>query len=472
MQITESVKKVNSENAYIKTGPQPGFYKLERKEIIGYSLVDLAMNLVFQSILMFITFYYTDVYGLSAVQVSVMFLLSRFWDALNDPMMGALAERLNPKKGKYKPYILWGAIPYALMAILAFTVPDLGDIGKLIWAYLTYNLLNMAFTFIIQPYTALTTVMTADPNERTKLNSVRMTFAQSGGVIVALFIPYLTGFFGKNDLATGYQITVILLSIITAAILIYSYTTIKERIKSTSHLDPVKIKDIFIQLGTNRPSVVLFLLFVGVYGFNTIGSASGIYYMTYNAERFDLVGIFSLMNVLPSVIAVPFVPLLVRMIKKKNTVALGLLIAAIGSAMIYIIPVTEIALLMTAKGVASFGYGILMGILWSIIPDAVEYAEYNTGKRYPAVVYTTIGLGLKVAMTVGGVIPTWVLATVGYVPNATQSVDALNGILLIASVLPAAICVVTLIIFMLFYNLTEEKVEKIMSELAIRNQSQ
>lgn len=140
--------------------------------------------------------------------------------------------------------------------------------------------------------------------------------------------------------------------------------------------------------------------------------------------------------------------------------------------MIYIIPVTEIALLMTAKGVASFGYGILMGILWSIIPDAVEYAEYNTGKRYPAVVYTTIGLGLKVAMTVGGVIPTWVLATVGYVPNATQSVDALNGILLIASVLPAAICVVTLIIFMLFYNLTEEKVEKIMSELAIRNQSQ
>ncbi|SDI34735.1 glycoside/pentoside/hexuronide:cation symporter, GPH family [Alteribacillus persepolensis] len=462
---------VQSEEKYVKTGPQPGFYKLERKEIFGYSMVDLAMNLVFQSVLMFITFYYTDVYGLPAAQVSLMFLLSRFWDAINDPMMGAVTERLNPKKGKYKPYILWGAIPYAVVAVLAFTVPEFGDAGKLIWAYLTYNLLNMLYTFIIQPYISLTTVMTADPQERTKLNSVRMTFAQSGGVIVALFIPYLTEFFGKDDIASGYQTTVILLSVITALILIYSYTTLKERIKSTSHLDPVKIKDVIIQLTTNRPSIILFLLFVGVYGFNTVGSASGIYYITYNADRSDLVGLFSLMNVLPSVLAVPFVPMLVKKIKKKNTVALGLIIAAIGSAAIYFIPVTAITLMMIAKGMASVGYGILMGILWSIIPDAVEYAEYNTGKRYPAVVYTTIGLGIKVALTVGGVIPTWILAMVGYVPNATQTAEALGGIVFIASILPAFICLVTLIIFMAFYNLTEDKVERIMRELAARHQT-
>src|SRR5699024_1975264 len=218
------------------------------------------MNLVFQSVLMFITFYYTDVYGLTAAEVSIMFLLSRIWDTANDPMMGAVAERLNPKKGKYKPYILWGAIPFAIMAVLAFTVPDLGHVGKLVWAYLTYNLLNMAFTFIIQPYTALTTVMTADPQERTKLNSARMTLAQGGGVIVALFIPYLSTFLGGNDLAKGYQLTVLILSVVMAVLLIYSYTTLTERIKSTSHLDPVKLKDIVVQLFTNRPSVVLFIL--------------------------------------------------------------------------------------------------------------------------------------------------------------------------------------------------------------------
>ncbi|MBD8591406.1 MFS transporter [Peribacillus simplex] len=466
----EETETLVDSRGYIKTGPNPGFYKLEKKEIIGYSLVDFAMNLVFQAVLMFITFYYTDVYGLTAVEVSLMFLLSRFWDMVNDPMMGALTERSNPKKGKYKPYILWGAVPFALMAVLTYTVPDIGHTGKLIWAYATYNLLNMLFTFIIQPYISLTTVMTADPQERTKLNSIRMMFAQGGGVVVALFIPLLSAYFGKEDQATGYQITVILLSIITVSILIYSYTTIKERIESTSHLDPVKLKDVFIQLTTNRPSVVLFLLFLGVYGFNTVGSASGIYYMTYNAERTDLIGLFSLLNVLPSVIAVPFVPMLVRKIKKKNTVALGLIIAALGSLALYFIPVTAVALMMVAKAVASFGYGILMGILWSIIPDAVEYAEYNTGKRYPAIVYTTIGLGLKASMTIGGVIPTWVLGSVGYVPNAAQSAEALGGILFLVSGLPAIICLVTLIIFMMFYNLTEERVDQIMHELAIRRQ--
>ncbi|MGX2959801.1 MFS transporter [Peribacillus sp. JNUCC 23] len=454
---------------YIKTSPKPGFYKLERKEVFGYSLVDFAMNLMFQAVLMFITFYYTDVYGLTAVEVSLMFLLSRFWDMINDPMMGAVAERLKPKKGKYKPYILWGAAPYALLAVLTFTVPDMGHAGKLIWAYATYNLLNMLYTFIIQPYISLTTVMTADPQERTKLNSFRMVFAQSGGVVVAVFIPFLSAYFGQGDQAKGYQLTVMLLSVITVALLIYGFTTIKERIESTSHLDPVKVKDIFIQLMTNRPSIVLFLLFLGVYGFNTVASASGIYYMTYNADRTDLIGWFSLLNVLPSVIAVPFVPMLVRKIKKKNTVALGLIIAGLGSLALYFIPVSAVALMMVAKGVASFGYGLLMGILWSIIPDAVEYAEYNTGKRYPAIVYTTIGLGLKASMTIGGVIPTWVLASVGYVPNTAQSTEALGGILFLVAGLPAIICLVTLVIFMAFYNLTEERVEEIMNELAVRN---
>ncbi|WP_338449736.1 MFS transporter [Niallia oryzisoli] len=465
----EQKEIVVDSNGYKKTSAKPGFYKLERREIAGYSLVDFAMNLVFQAILMFLTFYYTDVYGLTAAEVSLMFLISRFWDVIWDPWSGAIVERLNPKRGKYKPYILYFSVPFALIAVLTFTVPDMGHIGKLLWAYATYNLLNTLFTLIINPYISLTTVMTADPDERTKLNSVRMMFAQAGGVVVALFIPILSAYFGKEDQATGYQITIILLAVISASILLYSYTTVKERIQSASHLDPVGIKDIFVQLLTNRPCVILFLLFLGVYGFNTVSSASGIYFITYNIGRGDLVGLFSLLNVLPSVIAVPFVILLVKKLKKKNTVALGLILAGLGAIAFSFIPASSITMLMTAKTVSSFGYGILMGILWSIIPDAVEYAEYNTGKRYPAVIYTTITLGLKGALTIGGVIPTMVLANAGYVPNVTQSAEALGGIMFITSYLPAIVCLVTLVIFMAFYNLTEEKVEKIMHELAIRN---
>lgn len=455
---------------YVKSGPEPGFYKLGRKEIVGYSLVDFSMNLVFQAIMMFITFFYTDVFGLKASDVALMFLLSRVWDAVNDPMMGAIAERLNLKRGKYKPYILFGAIPFGIMAILTYTVPSsLGYGGKLVWAYLTYNGLNMMYTFIINPYISSTTVMTADPNERTKLNSIRMMFAQSGGVIVALCIPILTQYFGKTDITRGYQITVALLSVIMAAILIYSYTTIVERIKVDSHLNPVQFKDVIYQITHNKPGVIMFFLFLGVYGFSTIQSSTGVYYMTYNVGRSDLVAMFSLMNVLPSVFGVPFVPVLVRKIKKKNTVILGLFIAAVGAGLLWIIPITSIPMMMLSRGIASFGYGILMGILWSIIPDAVEYAEYNTGKRFTAIVYTTITLGLKASLTIGGVIPTVILNAVNYVPNQIQTSEALMGIKFMSSILPCIICIVTMLIFGIFYNLTEEKVASIMHTLAKRN---
>lgn len=462
---------LKTKNLYEKSADNPGFYKLPNREVVGYSLVDGGMNLVFQSILMFIMFYYTDVYGLTAAEVSVMFLISRIWDMIWDPSMGIIAERMNPKHGKYKSYLIYGAVPFAIAGILTFTVPNFGHVGKLIWAYVTYNLLNTLYTFIINPYISCTTVMTADPMERTRLNSIRMMFAQSGGVVVAVFIPILSQYFGGDNIAKGYQMTVILLSIICASILIYSYTTLNERITVKSHLEPVDFNGFIKQITHNQPGVILFLLFVGVYAFSSIQAASGIYYMNYNVNRKDLVALFSILNVLPSVVAVPFVPTLFKRIKKKNTVALGLILGAAGAFALYIIPVSQITAMMIAKSVAAFGYGILMGSLWSIIPDAVEYAEYNTGKRYAAVVYTLITLGLKLSLAIGGVIPTLILANVGYIANVPQTAEALQGILIMSSILPAIVCVVTLIIFMAFYKLTEERVADIMAELDIRHKN-
>ena len=456
--------------SYVKSGPEPGFYKLGSKEILGYSMVDFSMNLVFQTIMMFLTFYYTDVFELRVTDITIIFLVARIWDTINDPIMGTIVERLNLKSGKYKPYILYGAIPFGIMAVLTYTIPtSFSYMGKLIWAFCTYNGLNMMYTFIIQPYAAAATVMTADPSERTKLNSIRMMFAQSGGVIVALAIPTLSRHFGGTSIARGYQITVALLSIVMVIILMYATTTIKEKIKVNSHLDKIGLKDVIYQFTHNQPVIVLFLLFMGVYGFSTIQSAAGVYYMTYNAGRPELVGLFSLMNVLPSVFGVPFVPMLVRKIKKKNTVILGLLIGALGTVLLWFVPITSVFLMMFTRGIASFGYGILMGILWSIIPDAVEYAEYNTGKRYTTIVYTLIGLGLKGSLTIGGVIPTVILSAVKYVPNQVQTAKSLMGIRFMTSLLPCLVCIITIVIFGLWYNLTEEKVAMIMHELAVRN---
>lgn len=174
------------------SGAAPGYYLLKTREILGYSSVDFAMNLVFQAIMMYITFFYTDIFGLRVADVTLMFLLSRFVDAFADPIMGTIAERSNPSRGKYKSWLIYGAVPFGVMAVLTYTTPNFSYGWKLLWAYVTYNLLNILYSVIINPYISLASVMTADPAQRTKLQSVRMMCAQSGGVIVALALPLVS----------------------------------------------------------------------------------------------------------------------------------------------------------------------------------------------------------------------------------------------------------------------------------------
>ncbi len=454
-----------------KSGPEPGYYKLRGKEIFGYSLVDFAMNLVFQAIMMYITFFYTDIFGLRPSHIAVMFLVSRLWDAVNDPLMGWIVERANPRHGKYRSWIMYAAVPFGLAAVLTYTTPGFSYPAKLVWAYATYNLLNMGYTLIIQPYISLATVMTADPKERTRLQSIRMAFAQSGGVIVALTIPLLSDWLAKSmSLQASYQITVALMSIIMVAILLFSCTQVTERIKVVSHEDPPGIGQIIHQATHNKYVVLMFLLFFGVYGFNTIQSASGVYYMTYFAMRPDMVAWFSMMNVLPSVVGVPIVPWLQRFFHKKGTTMLGLVVGALGAVLLAFLAPSSIAMMLTARGISSFGYGIMMGALWSIITDPVEYGDLNTGRRLTAIVMTLIGLGLKFSMLLGGVVPTWILEIVKYQPGVEQqTAESLAGIHFMSSWLPAIILLVTLLVFGLFYDLTEEKIADIQHRIAVRD---
>ena len=466
--MTPSV--VTEKPKWAKSGPEPGYYKLPKQEIVGYSLVDFAMNLVFQAIMMYITFFYTDIFGLRPGHVAVMFLVSRLWDAINDPLMGWIVERLNPKHGKYRSWIMYGAIPFGVAAVLTYTTPNLGYVGKLVWAFATYNLLNMLYTLIIQPYISLASVMTADPDQRTRLQSIRMMFAQSGGVIVALTIPLLSGWLSQRfSLQTSYMLTVLLMSVLMVGLLLFACTQVVERIRTISHEDPPSIKQIFHQATHNKYVVMMFLLFFGVYGFNTIQSSSGIYYMTYFAERPDMVAWFSMMNVLPSVIGVPMVPWFMRRFRKKGTVLFGLAIGAAGALLLGFLSPSSVALMMLCRGISSFGYGILMGSLWAIITDPVEYGDLHTGRRLTAIVMTLIGLGLKFSMLLGGVIPTWILEAVDYAPGVEQTQRSLNGIHFMSTWLPAGVLIVTLIIFALAYDLTEEKVAAIQHKIAVRD---
>ena len=292
-----------------KTSSQFGYYKLPKKEVWGYSSIDFAMNLVFQCIALYISYFYTDIFGLQPGHVAIIFAVSRIWDAINDPMMGTICERFQPKKGKYWVYIRWGAVPFGLAAVLTYTTPNLSYGLKIVWALVTYNLLNMLYTFIIQPYISAASLMTNDQSERTRLQSTRMTLAQAGGVVCAIMLPELSGFFSQYmTLAQGYMVTTIIMAIIMVVILLWGSSQIVERIPPQP-VDPnnkANIKDVFYLLFRVGPVFVTFILFLGVYTMSQVQSTMGAYYINYYANRGDMLSWFSMIMMLFSVIgAVP-----------------------------------------------------------------------------------------------------------------------------------------------------------------------
>lgn len=439
------------------------FVKLPAVEKATYLIGGFGTDLIFATVMMFLTFFYTDIYGITPTQVAMLFLVARVWDAINDPIMGAICEKCNFRRGKYRSWILYMTVPYGLSAILCFTTPE-SQAMKLAYAWVTYILFGMLFTAVIIPFTSLSSSMTQDPLERTYLNSYRMLGSQLGSVGAAVLVPYLSIRLGSS-IAQGYQYTMVILAVMFMITFLLTYYVCQERVPASS--EPFHFKEIVEQFRKNTPLVLMFCLYVGVYSFSMIFGAMGTYYVTYNVGRPDLLGTFSVLNTLPSVIPLVLVPPMVRKIGKKNVVFTGCTISIIGSASIFFFPYHAIVPIFTAKAVASFGYGILMGILWSTIPDTVEYGEYVTGRRSGGVIYAMASFAIKVAMTIAGVVPTLILDYVGYVPNAEQSARALAGINILTSIVPAACLLIAMIIFTR-YNLTPDVFHDIVKKIAER----
>lgn len=465
----------NSKNpaSWEKTSSQYGYYKIPKKEVLGYGSIDFAMNLVFQCIALYISYFYTDIFGLKPGHVAIIFAVSRLWDAINDPMMGTICERLQPKKGKYWVYIRWGAIPFGLAAVMTYTTPNFSYGLKIVWALVGYNLLNMLYTFIIQPYISVATLMTNDQNERTRLQSFRMTLAQAGGVVCAIMLPEVSGFLSNYmSLAQGYMVTTIIMAIIMVAILLWGSSQIVERIpapKVSASGEKAGIKDVFYLLFRVGPVFVTFILFLGVYTMSQVQATMGAYYINYYANRPDMLSWFSMIMMLFSVIGVPCVPALTKVLHKKGTVMFGLGVAGLGCLVLYFMPSTAMFGMMAARAITGFGYGVLMGIVWSVITDPVEYADWKTGKRYTAIVMTLVGLGIKFSMIIGGSLPTAVLQATGYVANQAQNAVTLNAIRMLTTLLPLAAVIVAMVVYGLFYHLNEEKIKQIQAEIAERN---
>ncbi|URZ02186.1 glycoside-pentoside-hexuronide (GPH):cation symporter [Clostridium felsineum] len=439
------------------------------REKIGYGFGDFACNLVYASISSYLLFFYTDVFGIASSAAAFMFFIVRIIDAVSDPIVGIIIDKTNTKYGKFRPFLLYGAIPFAILAILCFTTPSLHGGAKLLYAYATYIALSVCYTLVNVPYGALTSAMTQDQHESVSITTFRTFLANIGQVIVAFCVPLLADTFSKSmSLSKSWQLTMLIIGSTGGILLLICFKSTKERVKVPSSHQKIKFSDIFEQFRVNRPLVVLAIFFLVIYGVKSIVSATGVYYVTYYVGKANLVKWYSAIGTFPALIIIPFIPWLSRKLSKKQLMTISIITDIVGMVGLFILPKTWIVPIFISRGIASVGNGMISAYMWALIPETVEYGEWKTNKRLGGMIYAVIGFFFKCGNALGGMIPGIVLAASGYVAHKAQTPSALHGILITTAIIP--ICLYAVAIFcMRFYNLDKDTYSKISAELQKRN---
>ena len=440
--------------------------KISISEKLGYSLGDCAANFVFQTQLIFLMSFYTDVFGIAASTVGTMFLVSRLLDAVNDPIMGAIADRTNTRWGKFRPWVLWTAVPFAVCFVLAYTTPDFSLVGKVIWAYVTYNLLMIAYTANNIPYSALTGVITSDGAERTSLVSWRFILAMTAGFLVQTFTLDLVKLFGGENEALGYQLTMGLWATIAVVFFVITFLTTKERVQPDPQQKTSFTEDIRDLLG-NGPWIALSVLTVFIFIYLSMRGGMLLYYFRYIVEREDLFGWFNGVGMLATMVGILFSKPISQRIGKRNAFLIGLGLSTLLTVMFYYLPPANISAIFTLQVVLQLAYGITVPLLWAMMADVADFSEWTNGRRATAMTFAATVFALKLGLSIGGALSGWLLELYHYVPNVEQSEGTLVGILLMVSYYPA-IAFVAGIIALFFYKIDLPMELKIEDDLRLR----
>lgn len=457
-----------------------GFYKLSWMQRIGFGSGDLAQNLIYQTICMYLLIFYTNVYGLDPKSAAFMFLIVRVVDVLWDPLVGTFVDKHNPRLGKYRSYLVLAGLPLTGFAILCFWN---GFSGSLVYAYVTYVGLSMLYTLINVPYGALNASLTRDTNEITVLTSVRMFLANTGGLAVAYGIPKIVAALspdGKiNSVASGnaWFITMCVYAVAGLLLLFFCYSQCHERVvmdkKETAN---VKVSDLWIEFKRNRPLRILAFFFITAFAMMAVGNSAGSYYMIYNVHAdADQVANFMALGSIPAFIFMPMVPLIKRKVGKRGLFNIFLTIAIIGMMMLYAISMipslkTQMWMVYLAQFIKSTGVIVATGYMWALVPEVISYGEYTHGKRISGIVNALTGIFYKAGMALGGVVPGLVLAYVGFdqTNEVTQSAFAEQGILWLVAVIPALLLGLAMFIISK-YELTDDVIDKINVEIEKRS---
>ena len=410
--------------------------RLSVKEKVGYGIGDAAANFIFQTMIIFQLAFYTDTFGITAAAAGTLFLVVRVFDAAFDPLMGVIADRTNTRWGKFRPWILWTAVPFGIMGFLAFTTPDLTPSGKLAYAYVTYILLMMVYSANNLPYSALSGVMTGDVVQRTSLSSYRMVFAMASQLVIqGAALPMVEKFGGGND-ALGYKVTMGIFSALAVVFFIITFATTRERVQP----DPAQkssIKQDFADLLGNGPWKAMFALTVILFITLALRGGVMVYFFKYYVGREDMFSLFNVIGTGATIIGVLLSKPVAERIGKRRLFIIGLLGTVLFTAAFILLPPGNLFLIITTEALRQFAYGFTIPLLWAMMADVADFSEWKNRRRATAVIFSAIIFGLKAGLGVGGAIGGYLLDAYGYVPTVEQSERALLGIRLTASIYPA-----------------------------------
>jgi glycoside/pentoside/hexuronide:cation symporter, GPH family len=425
--------------------------KLSIKEKVGYGLGDTASHFVWDMVGFWILIFYTDTFGISAAAAGTIMLIARVWDMVSDPIMGIIADRTNTPWGKFRPYILWMALPYSVLAVLTFTTPDLGETGKVIYAGVTYLLLMTVFTAINLPYSSLGAVMTSDSYERAGLNSYRFIFAFIGQFIVTGTALSLALYFGNGDNAKGYQYTLILFAVISFILFMITFKTTKERVEPPKE-QKQNLKEDLKNLFKNKPWVILF--FVGIVSFVMFAmqNLSIAYYFKYYIGNEESVQLFNVIGTIALIVGIPLSKPLSKRFGKRNVYVASSLISGFFFIMLYLPGTNNIVSIYIFNILAKFTYAPAVPLLWTMLADTADYSEWKNGRRATGLVFSAATFAQKAGWGIGGALAGWLLALYDFIPNIEQTVTALTGIKLMISVFPG-ILYMSCAILLYFYSI-------------------
>ncbi len=453
-------------------------HKISLKEKIGYGLGDAASSMFWKIFSMYLLFFYTDVFGLAPAVVGTMFLITRIWDSCLDPIIGILADRTKTRWGKFRPYLLWTAIPFAILGLFTFYTPDFDEKGKIIYAYITYSLMMMTYSIINVPYASLLGVLSSDRKERNSLSSYRMVFAFAGSLLALwLLEPLVNHFGGSMNSKTGWLYTMAVFGCITTTFFWTCFILTTERVQPISN-QKANLKEDLKDLWKNKPWWILLGSGIGALLFNAIRDGAAVYYFKYyvshtNSFSFTILqetfsitptSLYLVLGQAANIIGVIAATPIANKIGKKNTFFWAMTFAAILSGLFYFIEKENTSMILLFQVLISICAGSIFPLIWSMYADSADYSEWKQGRRATGLIFSASSMSQKLGWTLGGASTGWLLAYYGFQANIVQTAVTQHGILLMLSLLPAAAAILS-VCFIFFYPLTEKKLQLIELEL-------